>query len=201
MSRVRRVFNIVLPLVLLITGFWVYDWWEGRELLPTDPETPVVSPVDDVDPGQSLTRVATAVSSSQFTPVPATSTATPTATPTTQPTATATPTLPPDAAISQLGPPDGATFRRSDEIVFYWKWPIWLGDDQVLSVYLLFDGEPYLLGSVADEPNFGQQYRLSARLPEGAVTAASVQWQIWLEAEGVTAPLRVSETRQLAILP
>lgn len=112
---------------------------------------------------------------------------------------TPVPTPVPSEPIVLLGPPLESTFRATDEIVFYWTWPLALTDEQRFVVYLIGGGRQIEIGRL-EETNLGLGYHLRMTAGDLIDEPGPYGWQVVLEDSATGATLILSDIRLITII-
>jgi LysM repeat protein len=103
-------------------------------------------------------------------------------------------------SISVLAPGPNRQFSTRDTINFDWFWPTLPETGRHFAVYLLEDGQEFLLGSLT-EPNNGAAYRLPVVGNQLPVTGDNLSWQVRLQTINSNEVLVASDRIPIVILP
>lgn len=189
LSKRRQAIYATLPLLLLLFCLGLVNLLPGDGVGPTAvlPLTPSsINPTIAISQDGSV-LLATAPPPSPTTPATATFTPTP------------LPTLPPEAQIELLGPPDDSVLPADAPVSLFWTWPLDLNEGQRFVVYLLVADEERPLPPLT-EPNMGSGYHAQLQPADLSDLGSEFRWQVRLESDANTSPLRASDTRTLRLL-
>jgi serine/threonine protein kinase len=171
----RRSLYALMPLALvavLVIGFFAVRSGLGRTGAPppTEPATAAAQGVDG------------------------TASPTPTLSGTTR-----TPGIPLGNSITMVSPATNDRYRRSEQINFFWTWPIVLNPDERFTVYILDGEQEYALESVTEPANAGS-YRLTVDAEDIPTEESDLAWQVRLEGAD-NEPLVTSNSVSFVLLP